>query len=501
LVVAAFNSLNPAGANYVCDGVNDQGEIQAAIDALEKQGGGVLEFQKGTYRISSAGQFCLYLCNKLTLRGEGGALKEEVRLVLDYTNGEPEIGMFQTKGWRWPPPWVSVNNITFQNLTIDVGSPEGFLREYPEGVFWQDFFVIEATSDYLLIDNVRFMQSNPESVTSRLYLHECDHVTIQDCEFEGTVVYCYSNGRLLGQPRIMLNTGPFLFQRNVMRNTCIGQMALGGEMNYFTALDNRFYNCGDTAIDTALSTSALVERNEIYGARGYGIYSEGGHDVTIRNNIIEDVVYRNPKIPWDGFGIGTADARNYRMGGNVLIENNDITNCGNGISSRGTPGLTIRNNRISGMEMNGIGLSYLAEDGVNYDGIPSYADNCRIGNNTIVGFGKSYQWASGIVLHNVVGSEVKGNLVDGSNKPGSRIGINETFSQMCKCPSCGWVFGHDWSSGLPCDQRICPHCGASLQAYASQNRPDYSLIQDNTISGVIKPITTIGPHTIVSNNN
>ena len=38
VVVAASDSLNKAAANYVCDGVADNVEIQAAIDALP--GGG-----------------------------------------------------------------------------------------------------------------------------------------------------------------------------------------------------------------------------------------------------------------------------------------------------------------------------------------------------------------------------------------------------------------------------------------------------------------------------
>ena len=51
IVVAASNSLNRGQANYVCDGVNDHVEIQAALDALPATGGEVLLLE-GTYYLA-----------------------------------------------------------------------------------------------------------------------------------------------------------------------------------------------------------------------------------------------------------------------------------------------------------------------------------------------------------------------------------------------------------------------------------------------------------------
>ena len=51
LVVAASNSLDPSRADYQCDGVDDQIEIQAAIDALPAIGGEV-NLLEGTYSIN-----------------------------------------------------------------------------------------------------------------------------------------------------------------------------------------------------------------------------------------------------------------------------------------------------------------------------------------------------------------------------------------------------------------------------------------------------------------
>ena len=53
IVVAASDSLKNRSANYVCDGVDDQVEIQAAIDALPA-GGGKVVLLDGAYLISAA---------------------------------------------------------------------------------------------------------------------------------------------------------------------------------------------------------------------------------------------------------------------------------------------------------------------------------------------------------------------------------------------------------------------------------------------------------------
>ena len=52
-VVSASDSLNKEKANYVCDGVDDQVEIQATIDALPSSGGKVILLE-GTFTISES---------------------------------------------------------------------------------------------------------------------------------------------------------------------------------------------------------------------------------------------------------------------------------------------------------------------------------------------------------------------------------------------------------------------------------------------------------------
>ena len=78
-VVAASNSLHPERADYVCDGVDDQVEIQAAIDAAYVAGGGKVSVLDGTYNIT--GNINLKSFSALFGQGAGTILK-----VPDNTN-------------------------------------------------------------------------------------------------------------------------------------------------------------------------------------------------------------------------------------------------------------------------------------------------------------------------------------------------------------------------------------------------------------------------------
>ncbi len=75
IVVAASDSLNKAAANYVCDGVADNVEIQAAIDALPA-GGGEVVLLEGNY---TGGNISI-VKSKVTLRSLG-------RAIYTLTNG------------------------------------------------------------------------------------------------------------------------------------------------------------------------------------------------------------------------------------------------------------------------------------------------------------------------------------------------------------------------------------------------------------------------------
>lgn len=66
VTVAASNSIRSAGAQYVCDGISDEVEIRAAIDALPTAGGMVMLLE-GTYDIRNP----ITMRSNMWLRGQG----------------------------------------------------------------------------------------------------------------------------------------------------------------------------------------------------------------------------------------------------------------------------------------------------------------------------------------------------------------------------------------------------------------------------------------------
>ena len=93
VVVAASDSLNKAAANYVCDGVDDDVEIQEAIDALPA-GGGKIVLLDGTYRIADTLILSSYLVLDLsaaTLIMENNTRLRMIANASSFDGSEPKV--------------------------------------------------------------------------------------------------------------------------------------------------------------------------------------------------------------------------------------------------------------------------------------------------------------------------------------------------------------------------------------------------------------------------
>ena len=102
-VVAASNSLHKDRADFICDGIDDQEEIQAAIDALPESGGTIILLE-GTYNISAPINI---LKNNITLAGVGWATK------IYIVNGSNCDAIVIGNGL------TSLSNIVIRDLQID----------------------------------------------------------------------------------------------------------------------------------------------------------------------------------------------------------------------------------------------------------------------------------------------------------------------------------------------------------------------------------------------
>jgi len=273
LVVAASNSSDRgrAQADYVCDGVNDHIEIQAALDVLPATGGEVFLLD-GTYYIEAS----LVLSSYQTLRGCGR------NTILTTTTANLDI-ITATGG-----AGTEKVGILIADLCVD-GAAGGVAND--EGILW-------TYVDYNKIVNV-WSQNNKEN---GIHLDNCDsnnligntcrlnspgygiflgyggscHNTIQ-----GNV--CQGNAQDISLYDADYNT--------VAGNTCDAPGLYG--INLYTSdgntiSDNTCRSKTDNGIDINTSNNNIVRGNVCYGNRTIGIHIINSDHNIISGNICQE---------------------------------------------------------------------------------------------------------------------------------------------------------------------------------------------------------------------
>lgn len=225
VVVAAADSLNQAAANYVCDGNNDEVEIQAALDALPA-GGGEVVLLDGTYHVETQ----IDLDSYQTLRGQGWntilvtATANLVFLSAVGGAGTEKVG------------------ICIADMQIDGGA--GLVSSF--GIYWE--YV-----DYSFIHNVYSRRHIAGMAYAGLELNYCDFNRITNNAFHANGVGIY-----------LLNS--------------IGNIIA----------DNTFTEGGDEGIYCADSNENVISSNTFQGNGLYGIFLEGSNNNAILGNLLTE---------------------------------------------------------------------------------------------------------------------------------------------------------------------------------------------------------------------
>lgn len=305
LVVAASNSLDPTRADYQCNGVNDNVEIQAALDALPATGGEVVLLD-GTYNI----EVSLVLDSYQTLRGCGR------NTILTTTTADLDI-ITATGG-----SGTEKIGILIADLCVD-GNAGGAINDI--GIFW-------TYVDYSKIINTWILGTAGGE----------DGIKLLTCDFN-TILgnTCQGNGL----------QGIFLHDSDnnvISGNTCQGNIDDG---IYLYLSDNNTItgnNCqgNDDAIDMVSSNNNTVSDNTFQGSYYYGIHLDG----SINNTIVGNTCQGN-----NSRGIFLDDASNSNtVSGNTsqgngkdgiyIIASNSNTISGNTCQGNKDHGIYIRDN-------------------------------------------------------------------------------------------------------------------------------------------------------------
>lgn len=255
LVVAAVNAsaTSKAAADYVCDGVDDQVELNAARTALQAIGGGKLVLTEGTFTLSNT----LKLCSNLLIEGQGQAtvLKVSVPQTFNW-------GMLTTSDSVDPNP----KNITIRDLAFDGSRPA--LPPNSNGASAIHFGGIDGG----LLENLD--AAHFQYAGTAIYVAGCTNVIVRNCrshDNDGCGIMLHSACRhCVVEDNVFYRNGihgislAIAFDCAIVNNMCWnnGQAADNSYANIYVGFDIAWCNIqGNTCRyhDTAVRPKAGIE--------------------------------------------------------------------------------------------------------------------------------------------------------------------------------------------------------------------------------------------------
>jgi len=263
-VVAASNSsdLGKKQADYVCDGTDDEVQIQMAIDALPAEGGKVLLLE-GLYIIGTG----ITLPDNTTFEGQGfGTVikikdghNDSINMVgnVDYDNGNTQI--------------------VIRNLRLD-GNRLNNATTYQRGVFL--LRVTYSIVNQVLVEN--FWDIGIAFWAPGNYYNIVTENIVRNCYNKGTKGNIYLDGFSNG-----VCSNNVIYDNNGTGATSALLVNCGG--NRVTITGNTLYNSADMGIAVYASIDLNISGNVIWDCGGDAIRLEYGmQNCTISNNVIND---------------------------------------------------------------------------------------------------------------------------------------------------------------------------------------------------------------------
>ncbi len=177
IVVAASNSKNKEKADYVCDGTDDQVQIQTAIDVVHALGGGVVQLLEGTYTFGISDKlgaeniwYNILLKDNVTLKGSGSGT---ILKATDTTISNSRFVILIHNS----------NNVAIKDLILDGNTANGV----------QVTILSVERSNKVIIENCHIINS----YFSLIYLGGAKNVLIEGCYLEKLATPNYALGHTL----------------------------------------------------------------------------------------------------------------------------------------------------------------------------------------------------------------------------------------------------------------------------------------------------------------
>lgn len=360
-VIAAHDSIDNENADYVCDGTDDQDQINAAISSLPEQGGSVY-LREGTYVLSAGIDIA---GSNVTVGGSGAGT------VLKVQGG--------VNGTMTLVNAINADSVALRDLIIDGNAGMNTEGSY-KGV------VLDRCSDSTVSGvRVRDLKGVGVEIGSS-YLVTVENSGIQDCASYGIMVN-YSVGVSVSG--------------NIVQG-CGDESVLLANSRDCTVQGNQVLYGGSHGVHLDLSNYNMIENNVLRGSEKNGLFLEMSHYNAISGNQIFE------SGNW-GIYLSSASDHNTVTGNSVSASGYD------GIRTGESLGNSIISNMVLGSGWAGM-IVYDSDDTVVsgnvvdtcfYSGISVY------NSNRVVVSGNTFKWAdeNGIQIQSSDDCLVSGNAV------------------------------------------------------------------------------------------
>lgn len=284
LVVAASDSLHLERADYICDGVADEVEINLALAAMAAVNGGEVELLDGTFVLAAPIDFP---GDKLDLAGQGAATLIDGDALLTNNHAIQIIGR--------------IGSCTVKNMRIQTNGGGGlnchcvFISDGSNGVHLEELHIPDSDANAIHIEGTTLQDIH----INCCHMHDIDGDGIH-VEMDANN-HCY---RLEVSDCVALNvggtginfvdpTGTGGNEYSMVSSNLVYQAGADGisvgAFDYSSIENNIVLDCTENGIDMLSATHAIVNDNVVWGNTLHGIYGSGSfYHSTVNDN---DVSY------------------------------------------------------------------------------------------------------------------------------------------------------------------------------------------------------------------
>ena len=386
-IVSASDSLDRTKADYICDGVSDQTEINSAIAALSASGG-VVYLLDGTFIID--GQITIDKSN-VTLVGAGAGTVIKIK---DSHNADINVISVDTK-----------NNVLIKDLRID-GNKANQSSGTMHGIYFDT--VTYSKVEGCWVKDLRtygislYTSSNNNTISGNICQGNGSSGIILVTSINNTVNGNTCNGNTLDG--IVLVTASN--HNTVSGNTCQGNGLRGIDLqpssDYNTVTGNTCQGNTQHGIYVDTSSHNTITGNTVQGNGQRGIYVDvsSGYN-TVSGNTCQGNGLYGIQVQWSNNTVTGNTCQGNGVDGIRLASAGNNTVAGNTCQGNGQHGIdlsTSSNNTIVGNTV--VGNSQDTDD--TYDGIFVDADSNynNIQGNTVRHAGGAKQHRYGIRINN-----------------------------------------------------------------------------------------------------